>query len=136
MSAVLKGINVSETENTAPLIIVEGKKPDGKNTVLTQITFANGESTSAPLAEGAVFSGTFEGITTKPAANGYPASSAVNIRAADGSLVRIKMSKNLQEAMTVAEQAGLAKNDAIEVQYLETLKLAGGKTFFKYAVQI
>lgn len=133
----LKGIKVSTGAegNNAPLIIVEGKK-EGRNTVLTQITISSDGKQAAPLAEGSVFTGTFEGIKTVPAQNGYPSKSYVSVRSADGSLVQIKMGKSLQDAMAQAENLGLAEGDLVQIEYAQTVALEGGRTFFKFNVQI
>lgn len=131
----LKGLNITaENENSAPLIIVEGKKVNGA-TVLTQTVLSSSGREAAPVVEGATFSGTFEGIKVKKSDN-YPDQSFLSIRGTDGSLTTIKMTGSLSESISAAKQAGLNEGDAIEVQYVNTVKLKGGKTFFKYAVQI
>lgn len=131
----LKGTKITtENENSAPLVIVEGKK-EGKNTVLSKITLSSEGKTLEPLADGTVFTGVFEAVKVVKSDN-YDDRSYVSIRSLDGTLTNIKITGSLEKAMAAARSEGLKEGDAIEVTYLSTIKLKSGAPFFKYAVQI
>jgi hypothetical protein len=131
----LRGVTIGSGAAKAALIVIEGKK-EGKNIVMQKITLNNGERSSEALPEGSVFSGTFEGVATTPAANGFEARSYMLVRGEDSSLTKIKLGFALSRDLELAREAGLEEGDAVEVVFNGTIKTKSGRTVNSYTISI